>query len=85
MFLGTVTSRAAVQALGMPDTIREQASPQLYFQVGMIGVLFATTLVTGNAALRMLTVPTVQMLKVSLLFRPILLLRLFAQQKQLLL
>jgi hypothetical protein len=67
MFLGTVTSRAAVQALGMPDTIREQGSPQLYFQVGMIGVLFATTLVTGNAALRMLTVPTVQMLKVRFL------------------
>lgn len=64
MFLGTLTSRAAVQALGMTDTIREQASPALYFQVGMIGVLFAATLVTGNAALRMLTVPTVQMLKV---------------------
>lgn len=66
MFLGTLTSRAAVQALGMTDTIREQASPALYFQVGMIGVLFAATLVTGNAALRMLTVPTVQMLKVRL-------------------
>lgn len=67
MFLGTITSRAAVHALGMPDTIREQGSPALYFQVGMIGVLFATTLVTGNAALRMLTVPTVQMLKVGFL------------------
>lgn len=65
MFLGTLTSRAAVQALGMTDTIREQGSPALYFQVGMIGVLFAATLVTGNAALHMLTVPTVQMLKAS--------------------
>jgi hypothetical protein len=64
MFLATVTSRAAVMALGIPDTIREHASPALYFQVGMIGALFAATLVTGNAALRMLTVPTVQMLKV---------------------
>lgn len=64
MFLGTVTSRAAMQAMRMPDTLREHATPALYFQVGMIGVLFAATLVTGNAALRMLTVPTVQMLKV---------------------
>jgi hypothetical protein len=61
MFLGTVTSRAAMKAMGMPDTLREHATPALYFQVGMIG---AATLVTGNAALRMLTVPTVQMLKV---------------------
>lgn len=66
MFLATVTSRAAVMALGIPDTIREHASPALYFQVGMIGALFAATLVTGNAALRMLTVPTVQMLKVCM-------------------
>jgi hypothetical protein len=84
MFLGTVTSRAAVQALGMPDTIREQASPQLYFQVGMIGVLFAATLVTGNAALRMLTVPTVQMLKVCFLSSLVSVCAFVAQQRQLL-
>lgn len=65
MVLGTVTSRVAVRVLRIPDTIKEHASPQLYFQVGMIGVLFGATLVTGNAALWLLTVPTVQMLKVG--------------------
>jgi len=65
MFLGSITTRAAAQLLGIPDNVREQASPALYFQIGMIGVLFGGTLVTGNAALHMLTVPSVQMLKVG--------------------
>lgn len=65
MMLGTVTSRTAVWALRIPDTIKEHGSTTLYTQVALIGVLFGGTLVTGNAALLFLTVPTVQMLKVS--------------------
>lgn len=67
MFLGTVTSRTAIHVLSIPDTIKEHGSRTLNFQVGVIGVLFGLTLVTGNAALQMLTVPTVQMLKVGYL------------------
>jgi hypothetical protein len=67
MALGTATARCAVWALGMPDTIREHASPALYSQLASIGVLFAGVLVTSNASLMLLSVPAVQMLKVRLL------------------
>jgi hypothetical protein len=64
MALGTVTARCAVAALRMQDNIREHASPALYGQLALIGVLFGGCLVTGNAALMFLSVPAVQMLKV---------------------
>lgn len=66
MVLATVTSRAAIKGLGWRDTIKEHASQQLYVQLAIIGLLFGSALGTGNAALLYISVPTVQMLKVSL-------------------
>lgn len=64
MLLGTLTSRAMLAAQQAPDAIKEARSRSLNLQLAGVGVLFGGVLVTGNAALLYLTVPTVQMLKV---------------------
>lgn len=64
MVLATVTARAAVWLLKLPDAISQQKSTNLYMQVAVTGLLFGGTLVAGNAALLYLSVPTIQMLKV---------------------
>lgn len=65
MVLATVTARAAISVFGWTDSIKEHGSQQLYMQLAMIGLLFGGALGAGNAALLFLSVPTVQMLKVS--------------------
>lgn len=64
MGLASVTARTAMVLTRTPDAIREHGGRQLYAQMGVIGVLFAAVLVSGNAALQLLSVPCVQMLKV---------------------
>eukprot|EP00775_Hariotina_reticulata_P003891 gene3891-4145_t len=64
MVLGSIVSRFWMLVTRTPDAFKE-ASRKVHIQLGITGVLFAAVLVTGNAALLYLTVPTVQMLKAS--------------------
>jgi hypothetical protein len=63
MVLGSVVTRVWMLVTRTPDAFKE-ASRTVHIQLGITGMLFAAVLVTGNAALLYLTVPTVQMLKV---------------------
>lgn len=54
-----------MHVLAVPDTIKQHGNRTLNMQLAAIGVLFGSALVLGNASFIFLSVPTVQMLKVS--------------------
>lgn len=65
MLLASASARTMMKVLDVPDTIKQHGSRTLNLQLAAIGVLFGSALVLGNASFIFLSVPTVQMLKVS--------------------
>eukprot|EP00878_Enallax_costatus_P016268 GHUV01017065.1.p1 GENE.GHUV01017065.1~~GHUV01017065.1.p1 ORF type:complete len:344 (+),score=80.49 GHUV01017065.1:861-1892(+) len=69
MLIASSTSRMAIGLLGLPDPIKEYTSSskdtRLRNKTALAGCLFAGALVCGNAALHLMSVPAVQMLKVA--------------------
>lgn len=69
MLIASSTSRLAMGLLGLPDPIKENTTSskdtRLRNKTALAGCLFAGALVCGNAALHLMSVPAVQMLKVG--------------------
>jgi hypothetical protein len=65
MLLASISSRAAMLILSIPDTIKEHSSSKLEMQLAATGMLFGASLVLGFWSFMYLSVPTIQMLKVS--------------------